>query len=68
MLKKERLRQASVLLKDLPMLQRQAVYVCLFLGSSPAQLASILNVSPHAVSARLYRGLKTMRKKWKAMR
>lgn len=67
-LKKEAAIEASLLLQDLPAPQRQAVYGCCFLGRTPSQLAASLNVSAHTVSARLYRGLKTMRKKWKAMR
>ena len=68
LLKEEWFREVAALIQELPMLQRQAVYFCLVLERSPAQLAAVLNVTPHAVSARLYRGLQTMRKKWKALR
>ena len=68
LLKEEWIREVAALVQELPMLQRQAVYFCLVLERSPAQLAAVLNVSPHAVSARLYRGLQTLRKKWKALR
>jgi len=55
------------MLRELPEAQRQAVYACLFLGRSPAQLARDLDISPHAASARLYRGMQTLRKKWRAL-
>lgn len=65
-MKSESMRMLLQLLRDLSPDQRQAVYYCRFLGWSPAELAEALQVSSHVVSARLYRGLETLRKKWKA--
>ena len=67
-LKKENARLIASLLEELPHPQRQAIYGRYVLGCSPSQLAEILNVSPHAISARLYRGLKELRKKWRSLR
>lgn len=55
-------------LHALPPRQRQAVYGCFILGLRPAQLAELLKETPHTISARLYRGLRTLRKKQKAFR
>ena len=65
-MKSESMRMLLQLLRELSPDQRQAVYYCRFLGLSPAELAEALQVSSHVVSARLYRGLETLRKKWKA--
>ncbi len=65
-MRSESMRMLLQLLRKLSPDQRQAVYYCRFLGWSPAELAKALQVSSHVVSARLYRGLETLRKKWKA--
>ena len=56
------------LLQRLPLSQRQTIYACCYLGLRPAQAAALLQADPHAVSGRLYRGLKTLRKMWEALR
>ena len=55
------------LLRQLPFAERQAVYCCCVLGMKPSQLAEILHVSSRTVSARLYRGRRTLRKKWEEL-
>ena len=62
----ESMRMLLQVLHELSPDQRQAVYYCRFLGWSPTELSETLQVSTHVVSARLYRGLETLRKKWKA--
>ena len=62
----ESMRMLLQILQELSPDQRQAVYYCRFLGWPPAELAEALQVSSHVVSARLYRGLRTLRKKWEA--
>jgi RNA polymerase sigma factor (sigma-70 family) len=65
-LQSESMRMLLQILRELSPDQRQAVYYCRVLGWTPAELAAALRVSSHVVSARLYRGLKTLRKKWEA--
>ena len=62
----ESMRMLLQVLQELSPDQRQAVYCCRILEWAPAELAEALQVSSHVVSARLYRGLETLRKKWKA--
>ena len=55
------------LLRELSPEQRQAVYYCRILGWEPSELAQMLQTDSHIVSARLYRGLQTLRKKWSSL-
>ena len=66
-LQAESMRLLKQLLKELSPDQRQAVYCCRILGLEPAELAKQLRIDTHTVSARLHRGLQTLRKKWKSM-
>ncbi len=49
-------------LDRLPPAQRKAVYYCGLGGLRPAELAAMEGVSAHAVSARLYRGIESLRR------
>ncbi|MBP5750815.1 MAG: sigma-70 family RNA polymerase sigma factor [Firmicutes bacterium] len=66
-LEREAMQKLAELLKELTPEQRQAVYFCRVLGRDPSELAELLQVSSHTVSARLYRGLRTLRKKWQGL-
>ena len=63
-LQEEAIRMLSEWMKQLSPEQRQAVYYCRVLGWDPSELAKMLHIDSHTVSARLYRGLQTLRKKW----
>ena len=66
-LQEEAMRLLAQLLSELSPEQRQAVYYCRVLGWTPSELARLLQTDTHTVSARLYRGLRTLRKKWKSL-
>ena len=66
-LQEEAMRTLAQLLKELSPEQRQAVYYCRVLGWTPSELARLLQTDSHTVSARLYRGLRSLRKKWKSL-
>ena len=66
-LQAEAMRLLEQLLKELSPEQRQAVYYCRILGWEPSELAQLLQTDSHTVSARLYRGLQTLRKKWRSL-
>ena len=59
-MQEEAVRLLAQLLKELSPEQRQAVYYCRILGWAPSELARLLQTDTHTVSARLYRGLRTL--------
>ncbi|MBO4880860.1 MAG: RNA polymerase sigma factor [Firmicutes bacterium] len=66
-LQEEAMRLLEQLLRELSPEQRQAVYYCRILGWEPSELAQMLQTDSHIISARLYRGLQTLRKKWSSL-
>ncbi|WP_166924220.1 RNA polymerase sigma factor [Flavobacterium poyangense] len=62
---RERVAHLNKLLNDLPVRQKEALYLRYHQGLTVDQIAEMLNVNYQSASNLLYRGLLTLRKEWK---